>query len=52
MCLQYKSFENTVEKGEIAHDSVFTLLENSPFSSKSLKFTVWDRVNPLPDMKF
>ena len=25
MCLQYKSFENTVEKGEIAHNEQFLL---------------------------
>ena len=41
MCLQYKSFENTVGKGEIAHNEQFllfpvfsTLLENcTPFYS-------------------
>ena len=26
MCLQYKSFENTVGKGEIAHDEQFLVL--------------------------
>ena len=30
MCLQYKSFENTMEKGEIARDEQF-LLSHSVF---------------------
>ena len=37
-CLQYKSFENTVEKGEIAHNEVFSnLLEIFPAFSSNLK---------------
>ena len=42
-CLQYKSFENTVGKGEFAHNehsSVFTiLLENFPPFSSNLKLS-------------
>ena len=41
MCLQYKSFENTVEKGEIApYPSVFsTSLDNFPPLSSNLKLS-------------
>ena len=51
-CLQYKSIENTVGKGEIAHNEQFLLfptvfstrLENFPLFSSNLKFVVWERV--------
>ena len=64
-CLWYKSFENTVGKGEIAHNEQFLLFPQRfqpiwrsfcrfhPILNcrlkilyKSLKFVVWERVNP------
>ena len=40
-CLQYKSFENTVEKGEIASDEQFLLFPQCFF------FILWENVVPL-----
>ena len=51
ICLQYKSFENTAQKGEIAHNELFLLfpqythLENVlPFSMNLQTLSVWKSV--------
>ena len=49
-CLQYRSFENTVEKGEIARKPLSSNLKLSSantFSLESQKFVVWERVKRL-----
>ena len=54
-CLQYKAFENTVEKGEIASNEGFLTIRKTYCHfpqiclqtlsvSKGLKFVVWERV--------
>ena len=65
MCLQLKSFENTVGKGEIARYECFltVMRTSSHFHQnqncrlqtlsiwKSLKFVVWERIKSLFYMK-
>ena len=57
MCLQYKSFENIVRKGEIAHNEQFLFSPNVfyPFgelSAISIKFKIVCKFSVLESLKF
>ena len=59
-CLQYKTFENTVEKGEIARNGQFllfpkvfsTFLEDFPAFSSNLKLSSACRLSVWKTLKF